>query len=75
MLAKECSKSFMLGFNSTWTENFQIYKLDLEKTEEPEEIATIPWIIEKAREFQKNFYFYFCSINYASSLYIVTLFI
>ena len=25
-----------LGFNSTWTENFQMYKLDLEKTEEPE---------------------------------------
>ena len=25
-----------LGFNSTWTENFQIYKLDLEKAEEHE---------------------------------------
>ena len=24
------------GFNSTWTENFQMYKLDFEKTEEPE---------------------------------------
>ena len=24
------------GFNSTWTENFQMYKLDLEKAEEPE---------------------------------------
>ena len=23
-------------FNSTWTENFQMYKLDLEKTEEQE---------------------------------------
>ena len=36
ILAKKCSKSFKLGFNSTWTENFQIYKLDLEKAEEPE---------------------------------------
>ena len=24
------------GFNSTWTKNFQVYKLDLEKAEEPE---------------------------------------
>ena len=29
-------KSFKLGFNSTGTENFQMYKLDIEKTEEPE---------------------------------------
>ena len=25
-----------LGFNSTWTESFQMFKLDLEKAEEPE---------------------------------------
>ena len=36
MLARLCSKSFKLGFNSMWTENFQVYKLDLEKAEEPE---------------------------------------
>ena len=35
MLAIWYSKSLKLGFNSTWTENFQMYKLDLEKTEEP----------------------------------------
>ena len=29
-------KSFKLGSNSTWTKNFQMYKLDLEKAEEPE---------------------------------------
>ena len=27
---------FNLDFNSVWTKNFQIYKLDLEKTEEAE---------------------------------------
>ena len=27
---------FKLGFNSTWTENLQMFKLDLEKAEEPE---------------------------------------
>ena len=36
MLASWCSKSFKLGFNSMWTKNFQMYKLDLEKAEEPE---------------------------------------
>ena len=35
-LARQCSKSFKLGFNSILTENFQVYKLDLEKAEEPE---------------------------------------
>ena len=34
--AKFCSKSFKLGFNSKWTEKFQMYKLDLEKAQEPE---------------------------------------
>ena len=36
MLAKECSKFSELGFNSMWTENFQMFKLDLEKAEELE---------------------------------------
>ena len=36
MLAKQCSKFSKLGFNSTWTVNFQMFKLDLEKAEEPE---------------------------------------
>ena len=35
MPARVCSKSFKLGFSSTWTENFQMYKLGLENTEEP----------------------------------------
>ena len=34
MLVRSCSKSFKLGFSSTWTENFQMFKLDLEKAEE-----------------------------------------
>ena len=36
MLARSWSKSSKWGFNSTRTENFQMYKLDLEKSEEPE---------------------------------------
>ena len=36
MLAKECSKFSESGFNSRWIINFQMFKLDLEKSEEPE---------------------------------------
>ena len=36
MLAKSCSKFSKPGFNTTWTVNFQMFKLDLEKAEEPE---------------------------------------
>ena len=31
-----CLKSFKLGFSSTWTKNFQIYKLGFEEAKEPE---------------------------------------
>ena len=43
-----------------WTENLQMFKLDLENVEKNRDQSTnIHWIIEKAREFQKNIYFYF----------------
>ena len=34
--SKIMPKSFKLGFSSMCTKNFQMYKLDLEKAEEPE---------------------------------------
>ena len=40
-----------------------MYKLDLEKVEEPE--IKMPTFIEKTREFQKNIYF--CFIDYAKA--------
>ena len=49
-----------------WTVNFQMFKLDLEKAEEPEnQMANTCWIIKKARKFQKNIYFSF--IDYAKA--------
>ena len=37
-----------------------MHKLCLEKAKEPEiELPNIHWIMEKAREFQKNIYFFF----------------
>ena len=41
-----------------------MFKLDLEKAEEPE-IKLPTWTIEKAREFQKNIYF--CFIDYTKA--------
>jgi len=35
-LARSWSKSFKLGFNTTWTENFQMYKMGLEMELKPE---------------------------------------
>ena len=46
--------------------NFQMFKLDLEKAEEPEiKLSTYVGSSKKAREFQKNIYF--CFIDYAKS--------
>ena len=36
LVERQYSKSFKPGFNSTWMENFQMFKLVLEKVEEPE---------------------------------------
>ena len=50
----------------TWTVNIQIFKLCLEKAEEPEiKLPTICWITEKAREFQKNIHF--CFTDYSKA--------
>ena len=56
-LARKYTKSFKLGFNNMWTENFQMLNLDLEKAEETDQAANICWVIKKAREFQKNINF------------------
>ena len=45
--------------------NFQIFKLNWEKAEEPEIKLPNCWIIKKAREFQKNILF--CFIDYAKA--------
>ena len=49
-----------------WTMNFQMFKLVLEKAEEPEiKLPTSAGSSKKAREFQK--YIYFCFIDYAKA--------
>ena len=46
--------------------NFQMFKLDLEKAEEPEIKLPTSAGSSKKQEFQKNFYF--CFIDYAKAL-------
>ena len=62
MPARYAQNPSSLGFSSMGIENFQKYKLDLEKAGTWDQIANICWITEKAREFQKNIYF--CSTDY-----------
>ena len=47
-----------------WTMNFQMFKLRKGRGTR-EQMANIRWIMEKAREFQKNIYF--CFIDYAKA--------
>ena len=49
-----------------WTMNFQVFKLVLEKAEEPEiKLPTSAGSWKKASKFQKNIYF--CFIDYAKA--------
>ena len=54
-----------------WTVNFQMFKLVLEKAEEPE--IKLPTSVgsSKKREFQKNVYF--CFIDYAKAFMWITI--
>ena len=52
--------------NSTWTVNCQVFKLDLEKAEEPEiNLPASTGSSKKVREFQKNINF--CFIDYTKA--------
>ena len=65
MLAKLCSKFSKPGFHSTWTLNFQMFKLHLEKEEEPEiKLPTYLGLLKKQKS-SKKIYFYF--IGYAKA--------
>ena len=57
-------KILQASLQHTWTVNFQMFKLVLGRGTR-DQIANMCWIIEKAREFQKNIYF--CFIDYAKA--------
>ena len=66
-LVKKWSIFTKPGFSNTWTVNFQMSKLVLEKAEEWEtKLTTWPGSSKKAREFQKK-NTYFCFVDYAKA--------
>ena len=64
MLAR-CSKSFKLGFNSYELRTSRCTSGFRKGRGTRDQIANIHWIMEKAREFQKNIYF--CFIDYTKA--------
>ena len=63
-LVKKCSKFSKPGLSNTWTKNFQMFKLALEKAEEPEiKLPTSVRSLKKHENSRKNIYIYF--IDYA----------
>ena len=65
-LVKKCSKFSKPGFSNTWTVNFQLFKLVLEKAEEPDtKLPTSAESSKKHENSRKNIYF--CFIDYAKA--------
>ena len=58
-------KILQAGFNSMWTMNFQMFKLVLEKAEEPDIKLPTSAGLSKKQEFQKNIWF--CFTYYAKA--------
>ena len=53
--------------------NFQMFKLDLEKPEEPEiKLPTFTGSLKKAREYQKNIYFCFIDSIETLAVWVTT---
>ena len=63
--SKVMLKILQPGFSNTWTMNFQMFKLVLEKAEEPEIKLPTSDGLSKKQEFQKNIYL--CFIDYAKA--------
>ena len=71
MLAKSCSKFSKPGFNNMWTMNFQMFKLDLEKSEEPEiKLPTSAGSLKKRESSRKTS---ISAIDYAKAFVWITI--
>ena len=66
LIVRLCSKSFKLDFSSMWTNELPDVQAGFWRGRGTrDQIANICWIMEKAREFQKNIYF--CFTDYAKA--------
>ena len=73
MLAKWCSKFSKPGFNSTWTVNFQMFKLDLEKSEEWEiKLPTSVGLSKEQKSSRKTYTFALLTMPKPLSAWIIT---
>ena len=72
-IARQSSKSFKLGFHSTWTKNFHMYKMDLEKAEEPQiKSPTSTGSQKKQENSRKNIYFWLLTTLRSLTVWITT---
>ena len=68
--SKVIVKILKQGFGSMWTENFQMFKLDLERAKEPEiKLPTSTGSLKKQREFQKYIYCFIDCFNASDCVY------
>ena len=67
-LVKKCSKLFKQGFNRMWTKNFHMFKLDLEKAEEPEIKLPTSARSSKKQEFLESMSGQFSSVQFSHSV-------
>ena len=65
MLVKSCSKFSKPDFNNMWTVKVQMFKLVLEKTEEPE--IKLPTSVGSLKRQESSRNIYFCFIDYAKA--------
>ena len=66
MIVRSCLKSCILGFSKMWHQELPDVQAGFRKGRGiRDQIANIRWLIEKARELQKNIYLYF--IDYAKA--------
>ena len=72
-LAKHCSKFSKPGFNSTWTENFHMFKLDSEKAEEQEiKLPTTAGSLKKQESSRKTSTFALLTMPKPLTMWITT---
>ena len=64
-LVKYCSKFSKPGFSNMWTVNFQMFKLVLEKIEEPE--IKLPTSTGSTKKQESSINIFFCFIDYAEA--------
>ena len=67
MILRLCSKSFKLGFSSTWTKNFQMYMLGFKKADKWE--IKLPTCVESWRKQGSPKSIYFCFIDWAKAFH------